>query len=103
MNRKRSKSDYIKENILSRNFSAVKPNEKWLTDVTEFAIPGESKKLFLSPIMDLYDNSIVEYKLSYRNNNKLVFKIFDSRLVNNPNVKPLFHSDRGFQVHFKYI
>lgn len=97
VNRKRSKPSYTKENILSRNFSSVKPNEKWLTDVTEFAIPGESKKLFLSPIMDLYDNSIVEYELSYRNNNKLVFKMFDRALENNPKATPLFHSDRGFQ------
>jgi len=97
VNRKRSKPDYIKENVLARDFCAANPNEKWLTDVTEFSIPGESKKLYLSPIMDLYDNSIVEYELSYRNNNQLVFKMFDRALENHPNASPLFHSDRGYQ------
>lgn len=81
------------------------PNEKWLTDVTEFSIPSESKKLYLSPIMDLYDNSIVEYELSFKNNNPLVFKMFDKAIQKNPNARPIFHSDRGFQYTgnaFKY-
>jgi len=97
VNRKKVKPDYIKENILARNFKADKPNEKWLTDVTEFSIPGDGRKLYLSPIMDLYDNSIIEYKLSLKNNNQLVFKMFDSALEKYPDVKPIFHSDRGFQ------
>jgi transposase InsO family protein len=63
VNRKRSKPDYVKENILARDFHAGKPNEKWLTDVTEFSIPNDSRKLYLSPIMDLYDNSIIEPEL----------------------------------------
>ena len=96
VNRKKIKPDYIKENVLSRNFEAEKPNEKWLTDVTEFSIPEEGRKLFLSPIMDLYDNSIIEFELSYKNNNKLVFKMFDRAVANNPGAKPIFHSDRGF-------
>lgn len=97
VNRKKVKPDYIKENILARNFKADKPNEKWLTDVTEFSIPGDRRKLYLSPIMDLYDNSIIEYKLSLKNNNQLVFKMFDSALEKYPDAKPIFHSDRGFQ------
>ena len=63
------KPDYIKENILSRDFKASNPNEKWLTDITEFSIPGDNRKLYLSPILDLYDNSIIEYRFSYKNNN----------------------------------
>lgn len=97
VNRKKVNPDYIKENILARNFKAEKPNEKWLTDVTEFSIPGDKRKLYLSPIMDLYDNSIIEYKLSFKNNNQLVFKMFDSALEKYPDAKPIFHSDRGFQ------
>lgn len=96
VNRKRSKPDYVKENILSRDFSSTKPNEKWLTDVTEFKIPNDTRKLYLSPILDLFDNSIIEYELSFRNSNKLVFKMFDRAVKNNPGVKPTFHSDRGF-------
>lgn len=97
INRKKVKPDHIKENILARNFHAENPNEKWLTDVTEFSIPGESRKLYLSPIMDIYDNSIIEYELSFRNNNQLVFKMFDKAIQKYPNAKPIFHSDRGFQ------
>ncbi len=97
VNRRRVKPEYVKENILSRNFIAEFPNEKWLTDVTEFSIPGESKKLYLSPIMDLYDNSIIEYELSFKNNNPLVFKMFDRSIQKNPTARPIFHSDRGFQ------
>lgn len=47
--------------------------------------------------MDLFDNSIVEYNLSFRNNNQLVFKMFDRAVQKNPEAKPIFHSDRGFQ------
>lgn len=47
--------------------------------------------------MDLYDNSIVEFELSFSNNNRLVFKMFDRAVQNNPTAKPIFHSDRGFQ------
>ena len=95
--RKKTKPDYIKENILNRNFKAEKPNEKWLTDVTEFSIPGDSRKLYLSPIMDLYDNSIIEYNISFSNNNQMVFKMFDKAREKYPDAKPIFHSDRGFQ------
>lgn len=97
INRKIIKPEYTKENVLSRNFTASEPNEKWLTDVTEFSIPGDNRRLYLSPIMDLYDNSIIEYELSFRNNNLLVFKMFDRAVKKQPNAKPIFHSDRGFQ------
>lgn len=97
VNRKIIKPEYTKENVLSRDFTANAPNEKWLTDVTEFSIPGDSRKLYLSPIMDLYDNSIIEYKISFKNNNHLVFNMFDKAIQKYPNAKPIFHSDRGFQ------
>lgn len=96
VNRKRVKPDYIKENVLSRDFSSTQPNEKWLTDVTEFKIPNDTRKLYLSPILDLYDNSIVEYELSFRNSNHFVFKMFDRAVKKNCGAKPIFHSDRGF-------
>lgn len=97
VNRRRIKPEYTKENILSRDFASESPNEKWLTDVTEFTIPGDSRKLHLSPIMDLYDNSIIEYELSFKNNNPLVFKMFDRAIEKYPDARPIFHSDRGFQ------
>lgn len=97
VNRMKIKPEYTKENILSRDFTTNVPNEKWLTDVTEFSVPEDSRKLYLSPIMDLYDNSIIEYKLSFKNNNYLVFSMFDKAIQKYPDVKPIFHSERGFQ------
>jgi len=64
-------------------------------DVTEFSITKEKRKLYISPIMDLYDNSIIEYELSFRNNNLLVLKMFDRAIMKIPNAKPIFNSDKG--------
>ena len=87
----------VAENKLSRDFNASRPNEKWATDVTEFKIPHSGKKLYLSAILDLYDRTVVSYVISHRNNNDLVFKTFDKAIAANPDAKPVFHSDRGFQ------
>ena len=87
------------ENILNRDFHADKPNEKWLTDVTEFKyyVGSNVKKLYLSAILDLYDRRIVAYKIGDSNNNHLVFSTFDEAVEHNPDAHPIFHSDRGFQ------
>jgi putative transposase len=84
------------ENILNREFTADKPNLKWLTDVTEFKLTN-GKKAYLSAILDLGDKSIVSYVLGSSNNNQLVFNTLDQAIAANPDAKPLFHSDRGFQ------
>ena len=89
------------ENKLKRDFTASRPNEKWVTDVTEFKVPQENKKLYLSAILDLYDRYPVAYVISARNDNRLVFETFDKAMGANPNAKPLFHSDRGFQYTSK--
>lgn len=93
---KRSIPQHVAENVLNREFTANKPNEKWVTDVTEFKY-GSSKKAYLSAIRDLYDGSIVSYVLGHFNNNKLVFDTLDraTNLLNQEH--PLIHSDRGFQ------
>jgi transposase InsO family protein len=93
------------ENILKRNFTASRPNEKWVTDVTEFKwYEGPvCHKLYLSAILDLYDRSVVAYVLSRRNNNRLVFRTFDKAIANNSDAKPIFHSDRGFQYTSPYF
>ncbi|MCC2222488.1 IS3 family transposase [Anthropogastromicrobium aceti] len=96
-----SAPESIAENKLGRDFYACAPNEKWATDVTEFKVLDESKKLYLSVILDLYDRYPVAYVISPRNDNKLVFKTFDKALATNPEAKPLFHSDRGFQYTSK--
>ncbi len=90
---------YLAENLLNRQFYAEKPNEKWLTDVTEFKwYEGvEVHKLYLSANLDLCDRRIVSYVLSEHNDNPLVYKTFDRAVKTNPEAHPLFHSDRGFQ------
>lgn len=98
---KSSTPETIADNKLSRDFYATNPNEKWATDVTEFKVPGVKKKLYLSAIIDLYDRSTVSYVISGRNDNKLVFKTFDKSIAYNPDAKPIFHSDRGFQYTSK--
>ena len=89
------------ENILKRDFFATAPNQKWTTDVTEFRIPMDARKLYLSAILDLYDRSIVSYALSFRNDNLLVFDTFDKAVEKYPDAHPLYHSDRGFQYTSK--
>ena len=75
-----STPQHVAENILNREFTAEKPNEKWVTDVTEFKY-GSSKKAYLSAILDLYDGSIVSYVLGHSNNNQLVFDTLDQALA----------------------
>lgn len=90
---------YLADNLLNRQFHAQKPNEKWLTDVTEFKwYEGlEIRKVYLSAILDLYDRRIVSYVVSDRNDNPLVFQTLDQAVNACPDAHPLFHSDRGFQ------
>jgi len=100
---RRKRPNYIKstpevtaENVLNRNFTAQKLNEKWLTDVTEFKYAGD-RKLYLCAILDLKDKCIVSHAIGCSNNNKLVFDVFDAAVRKYPDAKPLLHSDRGFQ------
>lgn len=97
--RQASNPQYIAENVLNREFTAKAPNEKWLTDVTEFHyyVGIEKHKVYLSAILDLYDRRIVSYVIRDSNNNALVFDTVDAAIEANPDAHPLFHSDRGFQ------
>jgi putative transposase len=54
----------VVDNVLQRNFKATRPNEKWVTDVTEFAVNG--RKLYLSPIIDLFNNEVISHSISER-------------------------------------
>ena len=96
-----STPESVSENKLGRDFYADAPNKKWTTDVTEFKVPGTNKKLYLSAILDLYDRYPVAYVIGIRNDSRLVFKTFDKALAANPEARPLFHSDRGFQYTSK--
>ena len=85
------------ENVLNRQFEADNPNDKWLTDVTEFKVIGTNTKLYLSAILDLYDTSIISHQMGISNNNQLANETFEEAIKKNPDAKPMFHSDRGFQ------
>lgn len=107
---KHSSPDAVADNILKRDFNASRPNEKWATDVTEFKWYEDNTKhkLYLSAIIDLYDKSIISYVVSGRNDNKLTLDTFQKAIAENPDAKPIFHSDRGFnytskQFQFKLI
>lgn len=91
----KSNPKHVAENILNREFEAEEPNEKWVTDVTEFKYGNQ--KAYLSAILDLNDRSIIAYEFGHSNNNQLVFKTLDKALKNNPEATPIIHSDRGFQ------
>lgn len=90
---------HIAKNYLHREFHADRPNEKWLTDVTEFKYYTgiEVHKIYLSAILDLCGRRIVAFKISSHNDNALVMDTFDEAVSSEPDAHPLFHSDRGFQ------
>lgn len=92
----KSTPQHIAENLLNREFTAQKSNQKWVTDATEFKY-GNNRKAYLSAILDLHDKSIVAYVLGHSNNNHLVFKTLDMALEGCPGVNPMIHSDRGYQ------
>lgn len=96
---------YVAENILNREFHSDRPNEKWVTDVSEFKYgSGEDEtkgKIYLSVILDLCDRRPVAYVYSDHNDNPLVFTTFDKAIERNPGATPVFHSDRGYQYMSK--
>lgn len=88
--------DHIAENVLNRDFVAEKPNQKWCTDITEMK-DNSGNKTYLSTVIDLYDLSIISHVFSRRNNNDLVQKTIQKAFEENPDAKPIIHSDRGAQ------
>ena len=90
----------IAPNLLNRNFNAARPNQKWATDVTEFNVSG--KKLYLSPIIDLFNAEIVSYELSERPNFEQVVKMLKRSFKRVPKDTDLIlHSDQGWQYQMK--
>ncbi|MET1156689.1 IS3 family transposase [Arthrobacter sp.] len=84
------------ENVLNREFAAKAPNEKWVTDVTEFR--GGDRKLDLSPVMDLFDRQIISYAVGPSPNLDLTNTSLSKPLATlECGQKPLVHSDQGFQ------
>lgn len=90
----------VAENILKRDFKATKPNEKWVTDITEFKIHNE--KLYLSPIVDLYNGEVVSYNISKRPMFSQVLDMIEKAFSKIPNDTNLvLHSDQGWQYQMK--
>lgn len=90
----------VAPSILQREFKAVKPNQKWVTDITEFKV--QDKKLYLSPIMDLYNQEIISYQLSERPIFRQVVDMLKKAFKKIPDGTNLvFHSDQGWQYQMK--
>lgn len=90
----------VAPNLLERNFMADKPNQKWVTDLTEFSLFG--KKLYLSPIMDLYNREIISYNISDRPTFYQTMQMLDLALKRLPDETDLIlHSDQGWQYQMK--
>ena len=88
-------------NIVKRQFTATKPNQLWLTDVTEFRIKGQEEKLYLSPILDLYNSEIISYTLSNHPTTKLTNTMLEKAINKTKDIsKLIIHSDQGF--HYQH-
>ena len=87
-------------NLLNRDFKTVKPNEKWVTDITEFSLFGE--KLYLSPILDLYNGEIISYTINSRPIFQQVedmLKMAFEKVTDGTGL--ILHSDQGWQYQMK--
>ncbi|OIK11126.1 transposase, partial [Bacillus sp. MUM 116] len=90
----------IAPNILDRNFTADAPIEKWVTDITEFKLFGE--KLYLSPVLDLFNGEIITYTIGSRPTYSLVSGMLEKALERLPeNHQLLMHSDQGWHYQMK--
>ena len=90
----------IAPNIIDRDFAADKPNQKWTTDITEFSLFG--KKLYLSPIMDLYNGEIISFNLATSPTVVFTNKSLEDALKTLPREHRLMiHTDQGFHYQHK--
>lgn len=90
----------ICDNKLNRDFNTDKPNEKWVTDVTEFKLFGT--KVYFSPIIDLFNGEVISYNISDRPVFHQVMDMIDKAFVKIPdNTNLILHSDQGWQYQMK--
>ena len=105
-NKKRRYGSYLgeispaPENLINRDFHADIPNEKWLTDITEFQIPAG--KVYLSPVIDCFDGLVVSWTIGTRPDSDLVNTMLDAAIetVIASENRPVIHSDRG--AHYRW-
>jgi transposase InsO family protein len=88
------------DNLINRDFQAATPNEKWLTDITEFQIPAG--KVYLSPMIDCFDGLVVSWTIGTRPDADLVNTMLDAAIetVATSENRPVIHSDRG--AHYRW-
>jgi putative transposase len=90
----------IAPNELNRSFETLEPNSKWVTDVTEFNIRGE--KVYLSPVLDLYNREIIAYQIARTAHFPLVMTMLSKALSHlKRGERPLLHSDQGWQYQME--
>lgn len=93
----------VAPNIIERNFTATKPNSIWLTDVTEFRIKGKEEKIYLSPILDVYNGEIISYTISYHPTVELTNTMLRNalnKISDDDKENLVIHSDQGF--HYQH-
>ena len=89
----------IAPNVIDRNFVATAPNQKWTTDVTEVKI--KDRKIYLSPILDMFNGEIISYSISYSPNQHMVMTMLDKAFKKTPILTGLvLHSDQG--IHYQH-
>lgn len=90
----------IAPNLIQRDFTATRPNQKWTTDITEFSLLGT--KLYLSPILDMYNSKIISYSISERPVLSQVMDMLDKTFKKlSDSTDLVFHSDQGWQYQHK--
>jgi len=96
----RGESGKVAPNVLKRDFSATKPDEKWVTDVTEFKV--KEQKVYLSPVVDLFTQEVIAYKVAKNARLSLVTDMLTEALSKlGKRAKPVIHSDQGWQYRHR--
>ena len=90
------------ENLIQRQFEASKPMEKCYTDVTGFAIPASTQKLYLSPVLDGFNSEIIAYNLSTSPNLAQVKMMLEQAFTEKCYEKTILHSDQGWQYQHDF-
>ena len=90
------------DNLIQRQFEASKPMEKCYTDVTEFAIPASSQKLYLSPVLDGFNSEIIAYNLSTSPNLAQVKIMLEQAFTEDHYENTILHSDQGWQYQHDF-
>ena len=93
----------VAPNIVDRDFTATKPNRLWLTDVTEFRIKGQEEKIYLSPILDVYNGEIISYTISNHPTLELTNTMLENalkKITEDDKEELIIHSDQGF--HYQH-